>query len=107
MSESTKPQNSYVGVISYLTWIGLIIALVLYLSKEENKNEFNAFHVRQALGLSIAGLVGGFIPVLNIVVGIFLFICWIIGFISALTGTQKEVPLLGEHFQKWFQGIVK
>ena len=100
-----KPQNSYIGIISYLTLIGWVIAFVLYKNDEKNQNEFNAFHIRQSLGIMILGLIGGFIPLVNIVVLIYNLICWIIGLVSAISGTMKTIPLLGKKYQEWFKGI--
>ena len=100
-----KPQNSYIAIISYLTLIGWVIAFILYKNDEKNQNEFNAFHIRQTLGIMLLGLIGGFIPFVNFIVLIYNLVCWIIGFISALQGTQKKVPLLGEKYQQWFKGV--
>jgi hypothetical protein len=35
-------------------------------------------------------------------VGIGLFVLWLMGLVSALKGEMRPVPLLGEHYQKWF-----
>ncbi len=39
------------------------------------------------------------------IVSIFIFVLWIIGFIGAIQGEEKKVPLLGDLFQDWFKGI--
>jgi hypothetical protein len=36
---------------------------------------------------------------------IFIIVLWGYGFITALQGEQKEVPLLGDKFQKWFSTV--
>jgi len=76
------------SIVAYLTWIGLLIAILL------GDREGAKFHVNQALVIWLFGLLGA-IPCVGWIWGIFCFICAIIGFISALNGTEKEVPLLG------------
>jgi uncharacterized membrane protein len=76
------------SIVAYLTWIGLLIAILL------GDREGAKFHVNQALVIWLFGLLGA-IPCIGWIWGIFCFICAIIGFISALNGTEKEVPLLG------------
>jgi uncharacterized membrane protein len=73
------------------------------------------YHLRQCLGLIVTGLalgIGGFIlafvPILGWVAMMCLwvafFVFWVMGLIAAATGQQKPVPVLGEHYQKWFSG---
>ena len=45
------------------------------------------------------------VPIAGKVVGVGLLILWIIGFIGAIQGEEKRVPLLGVQFQDWFKGI--
>lgn len=98
-----------IAIIAYITLIGLIIAFVL---NTEKKNSFAVYHIRQALGLGLTGLVLGMINIIPIlgwfisIIGfIVLFIMWISGLISALNGKEKPVFLLGEKYQEWFKGI--
>ena len=83
-------------ILAYITIFGLIIAFVAG-DREESK-----FHLNQALVLWLAAIVSGvvaIIPVLGWIVttvaGIFIFVCWVIGLVSAIQGTEKPVPLLG------------
>ncbi len=118
MSTDTPPpvaEDRTVAILTYITIIGFIIAIVLHSSK---KTAIGAYHLRQGLGLVVTGLVlwvGGFIlsfiPVINLlmillwpVIGIGLFILWIMGLIAAVNGQQKPMPVVGEHYQKWFAG---
>ena len=78
------------GIVAYLTWIGLLIAIIL------GDREGARFHVNQALVIWIVGLVAGFIPLLGWLVSLFCLICAIIGLIGALNGEEKAVPLLGK-----------
>ena len=84
-------------IVAYLTWVGLVIAFVA------GDREASKFHLNQSLVIWLASTVCGFVavvPVLgtlvSIVGGIFCFICWFIGIVGALQGTEKPVPFLGQ-----------
>ncbi len=96
------------AIISYLWIIGLVIAFVMNSSK---KDEFASYHIRNMIGLcafglgnSILGWVGapGF---LIWGIQIILFVLWILGFIGAIQGEKKEIPIVGAYFQEWFKSI--
>ena len=85
------------SIVAYLSWIGLLIAFVA------GDREGAKFHLNQSLVIWLAGIVLGvvmIVPVLGwlvgLVGGIFLFIYWIIGLVSAIQGQEKEIPLLGK-----------
>jgi len=86
---STSINDHTVGIISYITWIGLIIALCA-----GNKNEYTNFHMNQALVIHLFFLVG-WIPVIGWLWDIFLFICWIIALVGAANDECRTIPLLG------------
>ena len=98
----TKDEGKTIAIIAYLTWIGLIIAFVM---NNDKKNEFAKFHIRQMLLLTLVGIVVSFIPIVNFVAWIVLFIFWVIGLFGAINGQKKEIPLLGKYAQEWFKGI--
>lgn len=82
-------------IVAYLTWIGLIVALVA------GDREASKFHINQALVLNLFALIGSlsWVPIIGIFTGlwsIFVFVLWIIGFVAAINGEEKEVPLLGQ-----------
>ena len=115
MSTSISPQPTIVedktaAIVSYLTLVGFIAAIFIH---NGNKTSIGAFHLRQSLGLILSGIAIGFcasivmaIPFLGwlLGLGIYLgfFVLWVLGFLAALSGQPKPVPLLGEQFQKWF-----
>jgi uncharacterized membrane protein len=76
-------------IVAYLTWVGLLIAIVLG-DREESK-----FHLNQALVIWLAGLLG-LIPCVGWLWGVFCFICAVMGCIAAINGEEKEVPILGQ-----------
>jgi uncharacterized membrane protein len=107
---SPAPEDRTVAILSYLTIIGFIVALVLHSTK---KTALGSYHLRQTLGLivtglaiGIAGFVLAFIPILGwitiLAAWIGFLVLWLMGLISAATGQQKPIPVLGEQFQKWF-----
>jgi len=51
--------------------------------------------LNQALVIWLAGFLG-VIPCVGWIWGIFCFICAVMGFIAAINGEEKEVPLLGK-----------
>lgn len=108
MKNQTLEEGKTTAIISYFTWIGVIIAYILNNSK---KNSFASFHIRQMIGLLLLQLVVGAIgsliaiPTIARFFHIGLFILWIIGFIGCIKGQEKKIPLLGDLFQDWFKGI--
>ncbi len=97
----TVEDGKAVAIISYITWIGLIIAIILNMDK---KNDFAKWHIRQSLLIMIISLLT-WIPFIGWIIGIALFIIWIIALIGAINGEQKPAPLIGEKAQEWFKSI--
>lgn len=84
-------------IVAYLTWVGLIIALVA------GDRQASRFHLNQSLviwlGFTLCGLVRHIIFLGGLIGGIgwiFCAACWFIGIINAMQGVEKEVPLLGQ-----------
>lgn len=96
------------AVVAYITIFGTIIA---YFLNNESKNPFASFHIRQALGIHISYfLLGALVSIFDnwmatYAFWIFIFILWGYGIVTAIQGEEKEVPLLGNNFQKWFSTI--
>jgi uncharacterized membrane protein len=104
----TSETGKTAAIVAYLTIIGTIIA---YFMNNETKNTFASFHIRQALGIHITFyLLGALISIfdswmISWAFYVFIIVLWGYGFITALQGEQKMVPLLGEKFQNWFRTI--
>lgn len=104
---NSKSLNKTVAIVAYCTLIGWIIALVRVSSLEGEERKFAAFHLRQMLllmllgaAVSIVDTIFFFVPyfglfVINIL-SFALFICWLLGLISAVQGQKKTVPFVGE-----------
>lgn len=106
----SAPEDRTVAILSYLTIIGFIVALVLHSNK---KTALGGYHLRQCLGmivtaiaLSIGGMVLAFIPIIGwlavLAAWIGFLVLWVMGLIAAASGQQKPVPVVGDYYQKWF-----
>lgn len=105
-TSSVNPKT--VAIVSYLTIIGWIIALVL----NKPRSEFAAFHLRQSLGLIVLAVVVrmfGIIPVIGglLVWGgsILLLVGWVLGLVAAIKEEKAAIPFVGAYFQDWFKGL--
>lgn len=119
---ATSTEDKTVAIVSYLTLIGFIVAIVLHSSK---KTKLGAFHLRQTLGFLLTGIAAG------VCVGIVMFILtfllsfvkfllvlvvplvwlafvgamialWVMGLVAAINGQMKPMPVVGDYYQKWF-----
>ncbi|RYJ42954.1 hypothetical protein [Flavobacterium beibuense] len=97
-----------IAIISYLTIIGTIIAIV---QNSETKSPFASFHIRQALGLILTFLALGY-PIgyfdswmVSSAFYLFFFILWVFGFLGAIQGQMSLAPIVGPFFQKLFKGL--
>lgn len=103
-----KPDNT-IAIVAHFTLIGWIVALVMHGS---NKTSIGAYFIRQMLGLIICQFVMVvlvFIPIIGWILypllGITLFVFWLMSLINAINGVEKPVPLVGEQFNEWFKGV--
>ena len=105
MASKKSDEGKIIEILSYITWVGLVIAIVLNIEK---KNEFGKFHIRQALLIMIIWLIAVFIiwiPVIGWIIGILLFVLWLLGLIYAIQGQKKEIPVIGKLAQDWFKSL--
>ena len=109
-SNSDATDDKTTAIVSYLTLIGFIVAVLMHNTK---KTRLGAYHLRQSLGLMLAAIavafavaVMAFIPIIGWLAGMAawlgLLALWVMGLLSAINGEQKPVPVLGVYFQKWF-----
>jgi uncharacterized membrane protein len=119
---TTTDNGKNVGIISYITIIGWLIAY--FAMHNEKKTELGSYQLRQTLLLYIIYfgvqiiwrlvIVSFFFTSLTMIslaatiimiVNILFFIVWIIGFIGAVNGQKKPIPLIGDKAQTMFPGI--
>jgi uncharacterized membrane protein len=118
----TSDDGKTVAIISYITLIGFIIAVV---QNSSNKTKLGAYHLRQVTGfmltslafvilfwillwplLFIIGYVGLLLySILSVVVWIGLLVVVIISFINAINGKQVPAPIVGKLYEKWFASM--
>ncbi len=107
MAKSSR-EGRNIAIIAYITLIGTVIALFM---NSEKKDAYASFHIRQALGIFLTFfLLGYFIGyfdswMVTTAFWIFIFVLWLYGFLSALQGNTKPLPLLGNFYQRTFKNI--
>ncbi len=123
-----EPNNPFVSqengktasIISYFFILGWLIAYFgFYINNKTSLASYQLrqtllFHlasmvVRYGLGILLAGIwlstgLFSFYYFLRLIELVF-FVLWIIGFIGALNGEKKPIPLIGEPAQSMFSGI--
>ena len=121
---TTGDNGKTAGIISYLTIIGWLIAF--FAMHKDSKTELGSYQLRQTLLFHIismvvswilgmifaaiffsSGLATGWFTIgaLNWIVRIAFFIMWLIGFLGAINGEKKPIPLIGEKAQSVFSTI--
>jgi uncharacterized membrane protein len=117
---STADDGKTAGIISYLTIVGWLIAY--FAMHQNNKTSLGSYQLRQTLLFHIISIViyyvlnmifyslflsGGFWSAvsLNWIVRVVLFVLWLIGFLGAINGEKKPIPLIGERAQSIFPTI--
>lgn len=108
MENTVENDGKTIGIIAYITLIGWVVAFIMNSSK---KNEYANFHLRQMFWLVLLSIA---ISVLTMAVNLGLFgtilsvlllVLWVVGFVGAIQGEKKLIPIIGENFQEWFQFI--
>lgn len=109
---NTTEEGKTIAIISYITFIGLIIAFIM---NNEKKNDFASYHIRQSLGIFLLWIVVRtflfivsfiiYIPFLSGLINLGFIVLLVIGLVSAIQGEKKPIPALGEQFQQWFNTI--
>lgn len=95
-------------IVAYLSWPGLLVSFLI------GDRAGSRFHLNQSLviwlSITLLGIVTHWMPligwtligwtligwIVRIVGMLFCAACWFIGFVNAIQGVEKEVPLLGQ-----------
>ena len=102
-----------ISVLAYIPLAGWIIALIMNSDKTGDEKNYNAFHLRQGLGLSILSfiysIINGilfWIPFLGKLANLIIVICFIgiaiLGILNALKGERKYLPFVGKQLDSIF-----
>lgn len=102
MDQSTKEAGKTMAIISYITFIGLLIA---YFSNQgDKKNEFVSFHIAQSLRIVILGIAIYIIVTILIMItgiGVLSYLTYIplilmvLGAINASNLKEEKLPVIG------------
>ena len=104
-ASTTKLKPNVAGLLCYLGfWVTGIIFLFI-----ERRNRLVRFHAMQSIVtfgiLTIASALLGWIPLVgvffSVVIGILMFILWILLMIKAYQGTMYKLPVAGDLAEKW------
>lgn len=96
-NETDYDMAKLVAVVSYLTVVGWLVALIIY---GHHKSRLSSFHLRQSLGLIITGCLLSFIPLIGWLLNIGVIAAWALGLYYAIKGCETPVPVLGEFYQQ-------
>ncbi len=87
------------SVISYITWIGWIIALLL----RDRNDDIVRLHLNQALVLNITASlaailmkIGGIFAFIGVLVNMATFVFAVWGIIRAVQGSREPLPYIGQ-----------
>jgi len=94
MQVATKEDIEKNKTNAILSYLGILIIVPL-ISEDAKKSPFAKFHMNQGLVLILASFVS-IIPILGWILGIGVFVLWVIGILGAINGEMKKVPLLGD-----------
>ena len=79
-------------VTSVFAYLGLVYWFIAYVAGDR---EAAKFHLNQALVIMLFSLLA-IIPCVGWIWGIFMMVCWFIGFIAAINEEEKAVPVIGK-----------
>lgn len=119
---ATAGEDKTAAIVCYLTLIGFIVAIILNSNK---KTKLGAFHLRQVMGFILTGIVVWIclaivmfvlflllafmksilvllVPLIYLAFGVSMIVLWVLGFIAAINGQMKPMPVVGPMYQKWF-----
>jgi len=118
-SPSDDDDGKAAGIVSYFFIIGWLIA---YFALHHNKNGLGSYQLRQTLLLHIISML--VVAALDIFFFYFVFspdywaapainwlartpiiLLWVLGFLGAINGEKKPMPIIGEKAQSMFSGI--
>jgi len=99
--EKDDDRKLFAFLATFLSIVGFIIVLVA-----KKKDKYIMFYAKQSLIVFIAYVISGIVALIPIIGGIaspilylITFILWVFSWIYALSGIQKQTPIIG-HFAK-------
>lgn len=95
--ETSFDKNKALAVLSYMTIVGWLIALIFH---GQDRNPYVRFHLRQSLGLFVTAMLLTFVPLMGWLIVLLLVLAWCYGVYSAITGHKLPVPVVGNFYQR-------
>lgn len=100
MEQTTVSEGKTAAIISYITFIGLLIAYIMNSSKQ---NSFTQFHIGQSVRvvvLSIANsvlawLLPNSLSIVTSIIGLGILVLAILGIVNAINGKTTPLPIIG------------
>jgi uncharacterized membrane protein len=113
-AQNNADNGKTTAIVSYITLIGWLIAY--FAMHQPKKTSLGSFHLRQTLLFFICAIVYQIVVIIITMVVplmglVFLIgwlgflVLWIMGFIAAINGEEKPMPLIGAKAQELFKGI--
>jgi uncharacterized membrane protein len=108
-SEETKSGDDsklFAFLATFLSIIGFIIAIIA-----KKDNQYVMYYAKQSLGIFLLCVVAGIFMHMFIlafvgwIIEIVATVLWVISWIYALSGQEKEVPLIGKYSLGWFKSL--
>jgi len=97
MNNDVYSKNKVVAIVSYITLLGWLVAIVLY---DKHRSAFTTFHLRQSLGLIITGALLALVPLIGWLMNVIVLLAWLYAIYHAIQGRMEKVPALGDFYQK-------
>jgi uncharacterized membrane protein len=97
MNNDVYGKNKVVAIVSYITLLGWLMAIVLY---DKHRSAFTTFHLRQSLGLIITGALLALVPLIGWLMNVIVLLAWLYAIYHAIQGRMEKVPALGDFYQK-------
>lgn len=115
LSPMFENYDKTISVLAYIPIIGWIIALILNSDKPAGEKVYNAFHLRQGLGLSIASILYSFVkeifiwiyfigPLAHKIIVIAFIGLVIFGILNAIKGRETKLPIIGKPAERYLGG---
>ncbi|AYN68254.1 hypothetical protein D1013_13145 [Euzebyella marina] len=100
MDQFTVKEGKTIAIISYITFIGLIVAVIMNNSKN---NAFAQFHIGQSFRIVIASLANSvlswFLPsslmMISTIISLLILVLIILGIVNAVNGKAEPLPVIG------------
>ena len=97
MNNDVYSKNKVVAIVSYITLLGWLVAIVLY---DKHRSAFTTFHLRQSLGLIITGALLALVPLIGWLMNVIVLLAWLYAIYHAIQGRMEKVPALGDFYQQ-------